>query len=202
MSSEDLRFLIVEDHRLSGRALKGFFSTYGDTALYRTLEDARAAESRIMSWDAVVVDVRLPDGSGVEFLKELRAAGCRAEALVLTGCRDFETIVEAQRQNSFFLPKPADKESLEAFVRWVKTAKRPQAKPLLTAVHRLSDKYGLSHQQAEVVWLASRNVSRDQIAEELGLKPSSLKTQVRRILKKSGHASLRALLQEVAYQTD
>jgi DNA-binding NtrC family response regulator len=57
--------------------------------------------------DVVLVDVRLPDRSGLDLLRWARAAEVDSEMIVLTGHADVETAVEAMRRGAYdFLAKP------------------------------------------------------------------------------------------------
>ena len=58
-------------------------------------------------FDVVLVDVRLPDASGLDLLRWARAAEVDSEMIVLTGHADVETAVEAMRSGAYdFLAKP------------------------------------------------------------------------------------------------
>lgn len=84
------RILIVEDDRTLGDglclALRG---PEAEAALCRTLSAARTALGA-GSFDLLVLDVNLPDGSGLDFLRGLRAGGSRIPVLLLTA-NDLET---------------------------------------------------------------------------------------------------------------
>src|SRR5256885_10107005 len=58
-------------------------------------------------FDVAVVDVQLPDHSGLEILRWARAAEIDTELIVLTGHADVETAVEAMRLGAYdFITKP------------------------------------------------------------------------------------------------
>jgi DNA-binding NarL/FixJ family response regulator len=87
------RLLIVDDdrafRRLARRLLAGSFEVVGEAA---TVGEARRAVRETVP-DAVLLDVRLPDGDGLSLAREL-AAGTDAPALVLTSSDDLAALVE------------------------------------------------------------------------------------------------------------
>ncbi|MBL8896864.1 MAG: response regulator transcription factor [Planctomycetes bacterium] len=88
------RILLVEDElRMAHALLSGLRE---ETFLVDHVANARDAlvHLKITSYDLAVVDRRLPDLSGVELLKRLRAAGSRLPCLMLTACDAPSEIVE------------------------------------------------------------------------------------------------------------
>ncbi len=68
--------------------------------------EAMAALSR-GEFDVALVDLQLPDASGLDILRSARAADVDAELIVLTGHADVETAVEAMRLGAYdFIGKP------------------------------------------------------------------------------------------------
>jgi two-component system, NtrC family, response regulator AtoC len=68
-------------------------------------------------FDVAVVDVRLPDHSGLEILRWARAAEVDTELIVLTGHADVETAVEAMRLGAYdFITKPCKNAELREVV--------------------------------------------------------------------------------------
>jgi DNA-binding NtrC family response regulator len=80
-------------------------------AQYTTVEAASGAEAMTVlarqEFDVVLVDVKLPDASGLDILRWAREADVETEFIVLTGNADVETAVEAMRLGAYdFLGKP------------------------------------------------------------------------------------------------
>src|SRR5580704_7714822 len=77
------RILVVEDQRsLLRNLVRGLEEEGYEVLPTASVSEARAALSRLP--DVLVVDVMLPDGSGVEMLRQLRSEGFRQPILVLT----------------------------------------------------------------------------------------------------------------------
>ena len=88
-----------------------------DVAIAGSLSQARARiDARVP--DAVVIDVGLPDGSGIDLLKEIRAKGLPTEAVVVTVSGSMKLAIEAMREGAYdFLVKPFDRERLTVTLR-------------------------------------------------------------------------------------
>lgn len=85
--------------------------------LTRALAEARAVlGARGAPIDAVLLDLHLPDGSGLDFLRELRAATAAPQlpVLVLTAEGDDRVLAEAERLGAVLLTKPFSPTKLTA----------------------------------------------------------------------------------------
>ncbi len=66
----------------------------------------------------IILDVRLPDGDGLEVLRELKTRGCPSKVIVITAFHDMETTIRAIKLGaSEYIPKPIDVEELEEAIR-------------------------------------------------------------------------------------
>jgi DNA-binding response OmpR family regulator len=80
----DMRLLIVEDEARIAELVKAGLARAGFAVdVVVQCSDARAALS-VTSYDAAVVDLGLPDGDGLDLLRELRTSGNQTPVLVLT----------------------------------------------------------------------------------------------------------------------
>lgn len=113
-----MRLLIVEDDPILSDGLSVGLGLSGFTAdAVATLADARTA---LQSYDfvGIVLDIMLPDGSGLELLAELRSKGARIPVLLLTArdqVRDRVLGLDAGADD--YLGKPFDLEELAARIR-------------------------------------------------------------------------------------
>ena len=96
MTTRRVRLLIVDDHeivRLGLRTLLGGRPEFEIIGEATTVAEAEAAASNTRP-DVVIMDVRLPDGSGVEACREIKAAYPQTQVVMLTSYPD-EDAVEA-----------------------------------------------------------------------------------------------------------
>ncbi len=109
--------LVVDDDRTVRETLADFFDTLG----YAARTAASASEGRQAAAehapDVVLVDLRLPDASGLLLLEALRADDPELGVIMLTGHADVPTAVRAMQQGALdFLEKPVDLDALDAAV--------------------------------------------------------------------------------------
>ena len=105
------RILILDDEPNIGNSLRLILEREGYSVnVVRTLADAKAAADRA---DALLLDVRLPDGSGIDLLRHLRERDHPAPAIMVSGHATIADAVEATRAGAFdFLEKPLSRDKV------------------------------------------------------------------------------------------
>ncbi|MEC9245981.1 response regulator transcription factor [Nitratireductor rhodophyticola] len=113
-----MHFLIVEDTRDVAEAIERRLEKAGHVSdRAETLEDAEHFVA-MARHDLIVLDINLPDGSGIAFLKKLRAAGNRVPVLVLTARLAVNDKIDALDLGADdYMIKPFDLGELEARIR-------------------------------------------------------------------------------------
>src|SRR3989454_2316173 len=104
---EPLRVLVVDDE--SG--IRSFLGTVLARNQMRVVEAASGADAMALlgrdEFDVVLIDIFLPDHSGLDILRWARGAEIDTEFIVLTGHADVDTAVEAMRLGAYdFVAKP------------------------------------------------------------------------------------------------
>ncbi len=91
------------------------------------------------SFDAIVLDLRMPEMNGIEFLKAVRKKHPDLQVIMLTGYGKVKDSVEAMKLGALdFLEKPADLETLTAKIKEAKARKMLLAeKKSVEKVHRI-----------------------------------------------------------------
>src|SRR3954451_11208953 len=105
------RVLIVDDEENIGRSLRMILEREGyavnvcsSVAEFRRHSDAHRA-------DAYLLDMKLPDGSGIDLLKVVKQNGAPAPAVMISGHGTIADAVEATRAGAFdFLEKPLSRD--------------------------------------------------------------------------------------------
>jgi two-component system response regulator RegA len=115
MAESEPAFLVVDDDRVFRERLARALRERGYDV--REAEDAAAARSAVaataIGW--AVVDLRLPDGSGLDVVRDVVSAAPRAKVVVLTGYGSIATALEAVRLGAaHYLTKPASVEEVLA----------------------------------------------------------------------------------------
>jgi two-component system nitrogen regulation response regulator NtrX len=103
------RILIVDDEENIGRSLRLILEREGyGVTLASSVSEAKALAVRA---DAYLVDVKLPDATGIDFLRWLRAGENEAPVVMISGHGTIADAVEATRAGAFdFLEKPLGRE--------------------------------------------------------------------------------------------
>lgn len=111
------RVLIVDDDESLAGAGKRILSDDFEVVVVGTLGAARTALGDV-ELDALVLDLGLPDGSGLELLRELRGKNSELPIVMMTGALSTEAAAQALRSRvSEYLPKPFAPEELLRAVR-------------------------------------------------------------------------------------
>ncbi|MCE0504808.1 MULTISPECIES: response regulator transcription factor [unclassified Roseivivax] len=130
-----MRVLMVEDATDLAEGVVARFARVGITCdLAASLEEARDCRA-VQGFDAMIVDINLPDGSGIDFLREVRAAGDATPVLMLTALASIDDRVGAlDRGADDYLGKPFDQRELEARLRALvrRNAAQPQKGEAIT----------------------------------------------------------------------
>ncbi len=109
--------LVVEDEPLVSRGLMLLAGKFGQAHLAPTVAAARMALESIDDWVAFVIDVGLPDGSGMDVLARAREMHPRASALVLTGQLSPQIANAAFDLRAVIVAKPVDTARLAGFLQ-------------------------------------------------------------------------------------
>jgi DNA-binding response OmpR family regulator len=110
------RFLLIEDDPATAKIMTRLLQTVGVTVESAgTVKDGLAALARLPA--VVILDLILPDGSGVEVLEAIRSANMRCKVAVVSGSTDADTFrrLRAAAPDAIF-SKPLD---FEDFVQWL-----------------------------------------------------------------------------------
>lgn len=113
-----MRLLLVEDTDDVANAVVSVFARTGHAVDHvATCADAEDALA-VQAYDLVILDINLPDGSGIDILRNVRARKLPAPVLMLTARLDVEDRVEALDIGADdYLMKPFDLRELEARAR-------------------------------------------------------------------------------------
>src|ERR1700685_3578402 len=105
------RILVLDDEPNIGASLRLILEREGyAVTLARSIAEAKPAAERA---DLLLLDVRLPDGSGIDFLRQLREREFLAPAIMISGHGTIAEAVEATRAGAFdFLEKPLGRDKV------------------------------------------------------------------------------------------
>ena len=127
-----MRLLVVEDDEILRDAVEAGLALAGFTVdAVETIEDARAAASS-WTYDAVILDLTLPDGDGLDRLQDWRNQRSAIPVLLLTARNAIQDrIAGLDGGADDYLGKPFDLNELAARVRAIARRAQGRATPLL-----------------------------------------------------------------------
>ncbi|MDZ8117261.1 sigma-54-dependent transcriptional regulator [Pontiella agarivorans] len=120
-SFTDIKVLVVEDDDLLRRVMYDrLTASECEVMAADSLHDAHRLLASA-SFDIMITDIRLPDGSGLDLLEEQREAAPEMAIVVMTAFADVDTAVSALKQGAFdYLSKPFEDEQLYKILRNLK----------------------------------------------------------------------------------
>jgi DNA-binding NarL/FixJ family response regulator len=203
------RVLLVEDDALMRAGLRGILEREADLDVVGEAEDGREAlgHARRTLPDVVLMDVRMPGVDGITATREVLEALPDTRVMILTTFEQDDYIFGALRAGaSGFLLKRTRPEELVAAVRTV-AAGDSLLSPSVTSrvIARMAQRpevgaeggaERLTARELEVLRLVARGLSNAEIAAELVIEESTVKTHTKRLVGKLG---LRDRVQVVIY---
>ncbi|WP_347266162.1 response regulator transcription factor [Paracoccus sp. (in: a-proteobacteria)] len=110
-----MRILLVEDDTILGAAVRDHLTAEGHSADWVTRLDAAADHLASAVYDLLLLDLMLPDGRGVVFLRELRRQGSVTPVIILTALDQISDRIEGLNAGADdYLAKPFDLAELSA----------------------------------------------------------------------------------------
>lgn len=193
-----VRVLLVDDHEVVRRGLRDLLDTEPDVEIVAEAGGVGEALARAQATapDVAVIDMRLPDGDGLELCRKLRALADAPYCLVLTAFDDEQALVGAINAGaSGYLLKQVRGQDLVNAVREV-AAGRSLLDPVTTGrvLEHLrqssspepDELAALTERERKVLELIGEGLTNRQIAERLFLAEKTVKNYVTSVLAKLG----------------
>ncbi|HEY7131921.1 MAG TPA: response regulator transcription factor [Candidatus Limnocylindrales bacterium] len=192
-----LRLLIVDDHEVVRQGLVALLDRrpgFQVVAEAGTMEESIAAARRHEP-DLVVMDVRLPDGSGIEACRDIRAERPATRVVMLTSFPDDEAVFSAivAGASGYLLKQIRARElvaALEAVGRGESLLDPAVTEKVLTRVRQIAsgeihdELAGLTPQERRILVLVAEGKTNKEIAAEVFLSDKTVKNYVSSILGK------------------
>jgi DNA-binding NarL/FixJ family response regulator len=190
------RVFLVDDHEIVRRGLRELIEADDDLTVVGEAGTAAEALGRIAALrpDVAVLDVRLPDGDGIEVCREVRSSFPEVECVMLTSFADDEAVYAAIMAGaSGYLLKQVRGPDLVAGIRRV-AAGESLLDPAVTArvLDRLRNQQpddelaALTPRERKILVLIADGLTNRQIGDELFLAEKTVKNYVSNLLSKLG----------------
>ena len=128
-----MRILLIEDDTVLGAAVRDQIAGDGQSVDWVTRLDAAGDAVRSASYDLILLDLMLPDGRGIGFLKTLRARGDVTPVIILTALDQVSDRIEGLNAGADdYLVKPFDLAELSARIGSVARRYSGNPNPIIT----------------------------------------------------------------------
>jgi DNA-binding NarL/FixJ family response regulator len=196
-ASTPIRVFLLDDHEVVRQGLRALLESGGDIEVVGESGLAMEAAARIPALrpDVAVLDARLPDGSGIEVCRTVRAVDPHIKALILTSYDDDEALFAAIMAGAAgYVLKEIGGQDLIGAVRTV-AAGNSLIDPSLTArvLERVRNGPAtapelaeLTEQELKLLSLIAEGLTNRQIGERMFLAEKTVKNYVSSILSKLG----------------
>ena len=190
----DISLLLVDDHPVVRNGLRGMFeSAPGFTVLAEAANGVEAVDlATELDPDVVLMDLRMPGGSGLDAITELTRRGIRAKVLVLTTWdTDTDTLPAIEAGATGYLLKDAPQDELFNAVRQAaagRTVLSPAVASRLVSAVRSPAPSPLAARERQVLELVAKGTSNRDIARELFISEATVKTHLSHVFTKLGVA--------------
>ena len=192
-----IRVFLLDDHEIVRQGLRALLESQGDFEVVGEAATAADALTRIppLRPDVAVLDVRLPDGDGVQVCREIRTDEPGIKCLMLTSFADDEALFEAIMAGAagYVLKQIKGTDIVDAIRRVA------AGESLLDpdATRRVLDRIrnppeederlaSLTPQERRILGLITDGLTNRQIAEEMFLAEKTVKNYVSNLLAKLG----------------
>jgi DNA-binding NarL/FixJ family response regulator len=197
IEARPLRLLVVDDHEV---VRQGLVSLLDRREHFQVVAEAgTAAEAvemaRKFEPDLVVMDVRLPDGSGIEACREIRAEFPATRVVILTSYPDEEAVLSAiiAGASGYLLKQIRSRDlvsALESVGRGESLLDPAVTEKVLDRVRRIAtgtytdEMAQLTQQEQKILLLVAEGKTNKEIASEVFLSDKTVKNYVSSILSK------------------
>lgn len=202
-----IRVLLVDDHQLLTQSLAKVLALEPDMSVIGvagSVADAKAmARERL---DVVLMDYRLPDGTGAEATRAIKARWPSARVVMLTALNDDETILESiQAGADGYLTKDRAVEDVVSAVRSANAGETLLPRSVIVGIaqrvaaarDRAQDRRQiepLTPRELDVLRALTEGLSTPEICDRLFIAPNTLRTHVQNIMGKLRvHSKLEAV---------
>jgi len=188
---------VVEDDVSMRRALSNLFQSVGlQVEVFGSASEMLQSKLPDVA-SCLVLDIRLPGLSGLDFQTELAKANVHIPIIFMTGHGDIPMTVRAMKGGAVdFLTKPfRDQDMLDAVVAAIeRDRKRREVEKVVANLNAL---FGtLTSREREILALVASGLMNKQIAAEIGLAEITVKIHRGHIMKKMGARSLADLVRK------
>ena len=192
MDNSEITVLLIDDHQVVREGLKSALNNSGFSIVGEAASKNEAvAQIAHKSPRVIVVDLNLPDGSGLEVVSWARSISSTIGIVVLTlDDDDAHLLASLQAGASAYVLKSAPvTEVIAAISHAVIAPTSFIARGLSAAISRKKEGFALTARELEVLALLPKGQTSSQIAADLFVSEATIKTHLASIYRKLGVAN-------------
>ena len=180
---------VIDDHVVVRTGLRYIIESDGELKFAGEFSGGRGAAEFVARArpDVTLLDVRMPDMSGVEALKEILAADPKARVVMLTTSDAEEDVFRSVEEGALgYVMKESPIEIILAAIRSAMAGDVYMTEEVRRIYETRKGMKGLSPREAEVLSSAGRGLGNREIGEKLGISENSVKMHLKRAFFKLG----------------
>ena len=189
-----IRVVIIDDHAVVRTGLRYIIEADPELEFAGEFGGGLGAADFVMfnSPDVVLMDVRMPDRSGIDALKDILKADPKARVVMLTTSDAEEDVFRAIEEGALgYVMKESEVEVISAAIKSAMAGEVFMTDDVRKIYETRKGSKGLSTREAQVLKLAATGGNNKEIAAQMGLSENSVKMFLKRAFFKLG-ASNRA----------
>jgi DNA-binding NarL/FixJ family response regulator len=189
-----IRVVIADDHPVVGEGLVRLLQAPEFEVVGRALSGAEALEAcQMQQPDGLVLDIRMPDKSGLAVLEELKQSGSSVKVVVLSGLENTTYIARSLALGAVdFVPKSASGDVIVDSILRAGRGEGPRSdSPILNVRASMSrkrdatdDDIPLTNRELQVLRHIALGLSNREIGQSLNISIETVKEHVQNILRK------------------
>ena len=190
-TDSNIRVMVVDDHEI---VRYGIIELVGRTEGFEVVAEAGSVHDAITradltTPDVMLVDLQLPDGTGIDIMNHVRKSLPDTKCIVLTSFDDDDALAESCKAGAkAFILKTVHGAEISRVIRLVHDGKVLLDEKTIT--RRAGDQddvmAALTPAERRIVGLISKGMSNAEIAETLGISEKTVKNHITSLLSKMG----------------
>lgn len=180
---------VIDDHMVVRTGLRYIIESDDELRFAGEFSGGRGAAEFVarVRPDVTLLDVRMPDLSGVEVLKGIMAANPKARVVMLTTSDTEEDVFRSIEEGALgYVMKESPIEVILASIRSAMTGEVFMTEEVRKIYETRKGMKGLSPREAEVISAAGRGLGNREIGEKLGISENSVKMHLKHAFFKLG----------------